>query len=165
MRQVILIATLLAALVVAAGGAGAAPPTPPAQALRSLDATLEAQRDALPAGRERRHLDRALQSLRWALADVHWTPGETLADGDGGVNALRDLRTTIARLTWIDPAVRDAHQQDVVALASVLQTIAHSRYDAVSRFLGGPGAGPLAPDVLADFSQRPVSASTDLRCA
>jgi hypothetical protein len=156
-----LLAVLSAATIlgVAAGGA-AAPrtntyePHTPAHVLWAIEATMTAQRDALPAGKARSHLDRALLSLHWALADVRWTGVGFLVDGSGGANALRDLRTTIGRMTWVD--AKAAYEQDVVAIAGVIGDIAHHRYDDVSLFAGESTPSPVT-------RARLLAAGRDLR--
>jgi len=106
------------------------------------------QRDALPPGVARTHLTRALQSMDWATADVHFTAGGNLSYSDDGMDGLRDLRTTIGRLTWIDEG-KPSFESHVIAIAAVLGQIARHRLDEVSAFIASV-AEQLPPDLLAE---------------
>ena len=109
---------------------------------------MTAQRDALPPGAARTHLTRALQSMGWATADVHFTAEGNLSYSDDGMDGLRDLRTTIGRLTWVDDG-KAIFEPRVIAIAAVLGQIARHRLDEASAFIASI-ADVLPPDLLAD---------------
>jgi hypothetical protein len=160
----VLLSTMALTLMLAGSAASATisfPPGSPGAELASVEAAMIEQRDALPPGTARGHLTRALQSMNWATADVHWTPDGFLAYSEGGQDGLRDLRTTIGRLTWVgEPQTFKRH---VIAIAAALGQIAHRRTDLVGQWLASADSAHIATDVRIDFEYRVWAAQTDLR--
>src|SRR5947209_6192680 len=123
MKRALLLVTILVLCAVAQGAGRARAdvvfhsysPHTAGYDLWAIEASLRADRDALPPGRSHRAVDRALQSLHWALDDVRWTSLGFLVDGRLGDNALASLLTTIGRLTWgIPPELRADEERIVV---------------------------------------------------